>query len=60
MVIQLFLLIQLGLEKQRMMLKKGISLALNKFKEADLNIVVVDNSNKKISDKIKSLINKDQ
>ena len=39
--------------------KKGISLALNKFKEADLNIVVVDNSNKKISDKIKSLINKD-
>ena len=39
--------------------KKGISLALSKFKEADLNIVVVDNSNKKISDKIKSLINKD-
>ena len=39
--------------------KKGISLALNKFKEADLNIVVVDNSNKKISDKIKSMINKD-
>ncbi len=39
--------------------KKGISLALNKYKEADLNIVVIDNSNKKISDKIKSLINKD-
>ena len=39
--------------------KKGISLALNKFKEADLNIVVVDNSNKKISNKIKSMINKD-
>ena len=39
--------------------KKGISLALNKFKEADLNIVVVDNSNKKVSDKIKSMINKD-
>ena len=39
--------------------KKGISLALNKFKEADLNIVVVDNSNKIISDKIKSMINKD-
>ena len=39
--------------------KKGISLALNKFKEADLNIVVVDNSNKKINDKIKSMINKD-
>ena len=29
--------------------KKGISLALSKFKEADLNIVVVDNSNKIIS-----------
>ena len=39
--------------------KKGISLALSKFKEADLNIVVVDNSNKKISDKIRSMINKD-
>ena len=39
--------------------KKGISLALSKFKEADLNIVVIDNSNKKISDKIKSMINKD-
>ena len=39
--------------------KKGISLALNKFKEADLNIVVVDNSNKIINDKIKSMINKD-
>ena len=39
--------------------KKGISLALNKFKEADLNIVVVDNSNKIISDKINSMINKD-
>ena len=39
--------------------KKGISLALSKFKEADLNIVVVDNSNKNISDKIKSMINKD-
>ena len=60
MVIQLFLQIQLGSEKQRMMLKKkGISLALSKFKEADLNIVVIDNSNKKINDKIKSMINKD-
>ena len=39
--------------------KKGISLALNKFKEADLNIVVVDNSIKEISDKIKSMINED-
>ena len=39
--------------------KKGISLALSKFKEADLNIVVVDNSNKKISNEIKSMINED-
>ena len=39
--------------------KKGISLALSKFKEADLNIVVIDNSNKKISDEIRSMINKD-
>ncbi len=39
--------------------KKGISLALSKFKEADLNIVVIDNSNKTISDKIRSMINKD-
>ena len=39
--------------------KKGISLALSNLEEADLNIVVVDNSNKKISNKIKSLINKD-
>ena len=39
--------------------KKGISLALSQFKEADLNIVVIDNSNKKISAKIKSMINKD-
>ena len=29
--------------------KKGISLALGKSKEADLNIVVIDNSSKKIN-----------
>jgi tRNA modification GTPase len=39
--------------------KKGISLALSKSKEADLNIIVIDNSSKTINDKIKSLINKD-
>ena len=38
--------------------KKGISLAINKFEEADLNIIVVDNSKRKISEKIKSMINK--
>ena len=39
--------------------KKGISLALNKSKEADLNLIVIDNSSKTINDKIKNLINKD-
>ena len=39
--------------------KKGISLALGKFKEADLNIIVIDNSSKTINEKIKDLINKD-
>jgi len=39
--------------------KKGISLALGKLKEADLNIVVIDNSSKKINKEIQSMINKD-
>ncbi len=39
--------------------KKGISLALGKSKEADLNIVVIDNSSKKINNQIKKMINKD-
>ncbi len=39
--------------------KKGISLALGKSKEADLNIVVIDNSSKKINKEIQSMINKD-
>ena len=39
--------------------KKGISLALDKLKEADLNIIVIDNSSKEISTEIKDLINKD-
>ena len=39
--------------------KKGISLALGKSKEADLNIVMIDNSSSKINDKVKRLINKD-
>ena len=39
--------------------KKGISLALGKSKEADLNIIVIDNSSKSINKKIKDLINKD-
>ena len=38
--------------------KKGISLALRKYKEADLNIVVIDNSIEKISANIRQLINK--
>ena len=39
--------------------KKGIALALRKSKEADLNIIVIDNSSKEIDEKIKALINKD-
>ena len=39
--------------------KKGISLALGKSKEADLNIVVIDNSSKKINKDIQSIINRD-
>ena len=39
--------------------KKGISLALDKSKEADLNIIVIDNSSKSINNEIKKIINKD-
>ena len=39
--------------------KKGISLALGKSKEADLNIVMIDNSSSKINDEVKKLINND-
>ena len=39
--------------------KKGISLALGKSKEADLNIVVIDNSSKSVNNEIKKMINKD-
>ena len=39
--------------------KKGIALALNKSKESDLNIVMIDNSSSKIEPKVKQLINKD-
>ena len=39
--------------------KKGISLALGKSKEADLNILVIDNSSKKINKEIQNMINKD-
>jgi tRNA modification GTPase len=38
--------------------KKGISLALGKSKEADLNIIVIDNSSKSINNEIKKMINK--
>ena len=39
--------------------KKGISLALSKSKEADLNIIMIDNSSININKKIKDLINSD-
>ena len=38
--------------------KKGVSLAINKSKEADLNLIVIDNSSKTLDKKIESLINK--
>jgi len=37
--------------------KKGVSLALSKSKEADLNLVVIDNSSKNLEKKIQGLIN---
>jgi len=39
--------------------KKGISLALNKSKESDLNLIMIDNSSKIVDPKIKNLINDD-
>ena len=39
--------------------KKGVSLALGRSKEADLNIVMIDNSSNVINNKIKNLINND-
>jgi tRNA modification GTPase len=37
--------------------KKGIELALSKSKEADLNLIVIDNSSKALDQKIQGLIN---
>jgi len=37
--------------------KKGISLAINKSKESDLCLIMIDNSSKNIDPKIKNLIN---
>ena len=37
--------------------KKGILLALNRSKEADLNLIVIDSSSKQVDTKIKKLIN---
>jgi len=37
--------------------EKGISLAINKSKEADLNLIMIDNSSKKINSRIQNLIN---
>jgi len=39
--------------------KKGISLALGKSKVSDLNIIVIDNSSKKINKEIQNMINRD-
>jgi len=37
--------------------KKGILLALNKSKEADLNLIVIDNSSKQINKEVLNLVN---
>ena len=47
-----------GIRNSENEIEKGISLALRKYKEADLNIVVIDNSIEKISANIRQLINK--
>ena len=39
--------------------KKGISLAINKSKESDLNLIMIDNSSNKIDPKIQNLIDSD-
>ncbi len=39
--------------------KKGISLAINKSKESDLSLIMIDNSSKIINLQIKNLINED-
>jgi len=39
--------------------KKGISLAINKSKESDLNLIVIDNYSKSIDPQIKNLISED-
>ena len=44
-------------EAQNEIEKKGISLALNKYNEADLNIIVIDNTSKRLDKKIQNLIN---
>ena len=37
--------------------KKGISLAIKKYDNSDLNLIIIDNSTKQLSKKIKSLVN---
>jgi len=39
--------------------KKGVSLAINKSKESDLSLIMIDNSSKTIDAKIKNLINEE-
>ena len=48
-----------GIREAKNEVEKGISLALGKSKEADLNIIVIDNSSKKINKEIQNMINTD-
>jgi tRNA modification GTPase len=45
-------------DSENLVEKKGILLAISKSKEADLNIIMIDNSTKQINMKLKNLINK--
>ena len=45
-------------DSENLVEKKGILLAISKSKEADLNIIMIDNSTKHINMKLKNLINK--
>src|SRR5210317_395069 len=46
-------------ESENSIEKKGIELAINRSKESDLNLIIIDNSSKQVDKKILDLINQD-
>ena len=46
-------------ESENSIEKKGIDLAINRSKESDLNLIIIDNSSKQVDKKILDLINQD-